>query len=117
MDGAARRCGRRARDGRDFATSDEVRDRLAAAGVEVRDTPDGATWELRLRKRGAPGRAPRREGTAGFARRGGCSRHVHLANERLPQGNAPAASVAGLTRAAVDARRARRRAARPPRPP
>lgn len=36
----------RARDGRDFATSDEVRDRLSAAGVEVRDTPDGPTWAL-----------------------------------------------------------------------
>jgi cyanophycinase-like exopeptidase len=36
-----------ARAGRDFATSDLVRDRLAAAGVEVRDTPDGARWVLR----------------------------------------------------------------------
>jgi cyanophycinase-like exopeptidase len=36
----------RARAGRDFGTSDEVRDRLAAAGVEVRDTPDGPTWHL-----------------------------------------------------------------------
>ena len=36
----------RARDTRDFATSDEVRDRLSAAGIEVRDTPDGATWHL-----------------------------------------------------------------------
>ncbi len=37
----------RARAGKDFATSDLVRDRLGAAGVEVRDTPDGATWLLR----------------------------------------------------------------------
>ena len=36
----------RARDGRDWATSDWIRDRLASAGVEVRDTPDGATWHL-----------------------------------------------------------------------
>jgi len=36
----------RARDARDWATSDEVRDRLAAAGVEVRDTPAGPEWEL-----------------------------------------------------------------------
>jgi cyanophycinase-like exopeptidase len=36
----------RARDARDWATSDEVRDRLAAAGVEVRDTPTGPEWEL-----------------------------------------------------------------------
>jgi hypothetical protein len=35
-----------ARDAKDFATSDLVRDRLAAAGVEVRDTPQGAEWVL-----------------------------------------------------------------------
>ena len=35
-----------ARDGRDFATSDLVRDRLAALGVEVRDTPEGSSWHL-----------------------------------------------------------------------
>ena len=37
----------RARTAKDFAASDLVRDRLAEAGVEVRDTPDGATWALR----------------------------------------------------------------------
>ncbi|MBX6357192.1 MAG: Type 1 glutamine amidotransferase-like domain-containing protein [Micromonosporaceae bacterium] len=36
----------RARASRDWATSDWIRDRLGAAGVEVRDTPDGATWHL-----------------------------------------------------------------------
>ncbi|HKT00521.1 MAG TPA: hypothetical protein VJT31_13385 [Rugosimonospora sp.] len=36
-----------ARAGRDFATSDRIRDQLVAAGVEVRDTPDGARWDLR----------------------------------------------------------------------
>jgi hypothetical protein len=35
-----------ARGNGDFATSDLVRDRLAAAGIEVRDTPDGADWQL-----------------------------------------------------------------------
>jgi cysteinyl-tRNA synthetase len=35
-----------ARDARDFATSDLVRDRLGALGVEVRDTPTGATWDV-----------------------------------------------------------------------
>jgi cyanophycinase-like exopeptidase len=35
-----------ARDAKDFATSDLVRDRLGAAGVEVRDTPGGAEWVL-----------------------------------------------------------------------
>jgi hypothetical protein len=36
----------RARAGRDWATADLVRDRLAAAGVEVRDGPDGSSWVL-----------------------------------------------------------------------
>jgi cyanophycinase-like exopeptidase len=36
-----------ARDARDFATADALRDRLAAAGVEVRDSPSGAEWGLR----------------------------------------------------------------------
>jgi hypothetical protein len=35
-----------ARLARDFATSDRIRDRLASAGVEVRDTPDGPAWQL-----------------------------------------------------------------------
>jgi len=35
-----------ARAAKDFATSDLVRDRLAAIGVEVRDTPEGQTWHL-----------------------------------------------------------------------
>jgi hypothetical protein len=34
----------RARRSKDFATSDEIRDRLVSAGVEVRDTPSGAEW-------------------------------------------------------------------------
>jgi cyanophycinase-like exopeptidase len=36
----------RARAAKDFAASDRIRDRLAEVGVEVRDTPDGARWEL-----------------------------------------------------------------------
>jgi cyanophycinase-like exopeptidase len=36
----------RARTARDFATSDRIRDQLARAGVEVRDTPDGPAWQL-----------------------------------------------------------------------
>jgi cysteinyl-tRNA synthetase len=35
-----------ARKLRDFARADAIRDGLAAAGVEVRDTPAGATWKL-----------------------------------------------------------------------
>ncbi|HEV7722333.1 MAG TPA: cysteine--tRNA ligase [Iamia sp.] len=33
-----------ARAARDFATSDRIRDELAAEGIEVVDTPTGATW-------------------------------------------------------------------------
>jgi cyanophycinase-like exopeptidase len=36
-----------AREAKDFATADIIRDRLGAAGIEIRDTPDGATWHLR----------------------------------------------------------------------
>jgi hypothetical protein len=38
---------RRARDGRDYHSSDWIRDRLTEAGVEVRDTADGVAWDLR----------------------------------------------------------------------
>ena len=38
----------RARTARDFATSDRVRERLVAAGVEVRDTSDGVHWGVYL---------------------------------------------------------------------
>lgn len=36
-----------ARAAKDFATSDFIRDRLAEAGVEIRDTPQGQVWELK----------------------------------------------------------------------
>jgi cysteinyl-tRNA synthetase len=35
-----------ARATRDYATADAVRDRLAAAGIEVEDTPAGARWSV-----------------------------------------------------------------------
>jgi hypothetical protein len=36
----------RARETKDWATADLVRNRLSAAGVEVRDGPDGSSWVL-----------------------------------------------------------------------
>jgi hypothetical protein len=36
----------KARRGKDFAAADEIRDALAAGGVEVRDTPDGPQWTI-----------------------------------------------------------------------
>ncbi len=38
----------RARQVGNFREADHLRDRLAAAGVDVRDTPDGPRWTLRL---------------------------------------------------------------------
>lgn len=35
-----------ARASREFATADAIRDKLGAAGIEIRDTPNGATWHL-----------------------------------------------------------------------
>ena len=37
----------RARGARDWATADALRDRLMAAGVELRDGGDGTDWVLR----------------------------------------------------------------------
>lgn len=37
----------RARAAKDFATSDLAREGLVGAGIEVRDTPDGVSWNLR----------------------------------------------------------------------
>jgi cysteinyl-tRNA synthetase len=37
---------REARTNKDWAISDRLRDALAAAGVSIKDTKDGATWDL-----------------------------------------------------------------------
>ncbi|HEY2725319.1 MAG TPA: hypothetical protein VGI84_11605 [Pseudonocardiaceae bacterium] len=36
----------RARQGRDFATSDAIRDALGPAGIRLRDTTAGTEWDL-----------------------------------------------------------------------
>jgi cysteinyl-tRNA synthetase len=35
-----------ARDAKDFATSDRLRDALVAGGIVVKDTPDGSSWSI-----------------------------------------------------------------------
>jgi len=41
-----------ARKERDFGAADAIRNRLAAAGVAVEDTPDGARWTLETNDNG-----------------------------------------------------------------
>ncbi len=36
----------KARQAKDFSTADDIRDRLAAAGIDITDTPDGPKWSL-----------------------------------------------------------------------
>ncbi len=38
----------KAKAAKDWATSDQIRDELAAAGFEVKDTKDGVTWKLNI---------------------------------------------------------------------
>ena len=35
-----------AREAKDFATADAIRDQIKAAGIEVEDTPNGPKWSL-----------------------------------------------------------------------
>jgi cysteinyl-tRNA synthetase len=40
---------RQARSDRDFATADRIRDELAEQGIEIKDGPEGTTWEAAAR--------------------------------------------------------------------
>jgi cysteinyl-tRNA synthetase len=42
-----------ARAAKDWARADAIRDRIAAAGIAVEDTPDGPTWTLAAPNEGA----------------------------------------------------------------
>jgi cysteinyl-tRNA synthetase len=44
-----------AKERRDFAVSDQLRDALAAGGVTVQDAPEGAVWTLDTSDGKAPG--------------------------------------------------------------
>ena len=35
-----------AREGRDFAEADRIRDELAGMGIALKDGPEGTTWEI-----------------------------------------------------------------------
>ena len=37
---------KQARDARDFARADAIRDEIAALGIELMDSPDGTTWRV-----------------------------------------------------------------------
>ena len=37
---------KKAREAKDWAESDRIRDALSACGISVKDTKDGATWSL-----------------------------------------------------------------------
>jgi cysteinyl-tRNA synthetase len=35
-----------ARENRDWGTSDQIRDQLTAAGIEIKDTKEGMEWSM-----------------------------------------------------------------------
>jgi cysteinyl-tRNA synthetase len=47
-----------ARAGKDFATSDRLRDALIAGGIVVMDTPEGSTWSMAGSNDEGPGSSP-----------------------------------------------------------
>ena len=37
---------KKAKENKDFATSDQIRDQLLKSGIQVKDGKDGSTWSL-----------------------------------------------------------------------
>jgi len=37
---------KRARDNKDWTTSDQIRERLKAIGIEIKDTKEGIEWSM-----------------------------------------------------------------------
>ncbi len=101
-----------AREQRDWAQADEIRDRLKAAGIEVTDTADGPQWSLLRGERRSNGRqltAPRRRAQGQAPRR--------ARSGRVRAASADAGWKARARRRPPTSDRTIRRASAPPRRP
>ena len=98
-----------ARERKDYAAADAIRDELLAAGIVVEDTPDGPRWELRPVSARGGSRAGRSASRASPAR---APAATAAASSRARARPRPRTCAPGIPRSA---RRARATAARCPR--